>query len=161
MAVGSESEMLDGLAGVLGAAQQDDVASGRVLDGELVQSQALTAGLLDPGTSSGRESQGGNVEFRDGQQAVVIGDGADNGDRLVLVRLLSALGGDFAGNARERHWGSVDARHKQSLENDLVEVGVGAAFQSPIVSVPAFLFFLFPLGIVTYEQGSGRASPRA
>lgn len=56
MLVGSETEVLDSLAGVLGSSQQNNIASSGVSQSQLVQSQSLTTGLLDPGTGSGGES---------------------------------------------------------------------------------------------------------
>lgn len=127
--MGAHAEVLDGLTGVLGTSEQDDVAAGWVPQGELVEGQALTAGLLDPGAGSGCESQSGNVEFRHGQEAVVVRDGSDHSDGLVLVCLLCALGGDLAGDAGDGHWGAVDAGHEKSLEHNLVEVGVSSALK--------------------------------
>ena len=128
MLVGSHAEVLDSLTGVLGSSQQNNIASSWVLHGELVEGHALTASLLDPGTGSGCESQRGNVEFGDGQEAVVICDGSNDGDRLVLVGLLCALGADFADDAGDGHGRAVDAGHEKTLEHDLVEVGVGSAW---------------------------------
>lgn len=127
MLVGAHAEVLDGLAGVLGASEQDDVAAGGVPHGELVEGHALAAGLFDPGAGGGREPQGGDVELGHGHEAVVVGDGADHGDGLVLVRLLRALGADLAGDAGDGHGRAVDAGHEESLEHNLVEVGVGSA----------------------------------
>lgn len=44
----SQSEVLDGLAGVATTLDQDSLASGRRLKGELVEGYNLAAGLQDP-----------------------------------------------------------------------------------------------------------------
>jgi len=59
--VRTEAEVLDGLAGVLGSTEEEDVgASGRA-EGQLVECEALTAGLLDTGTSGGSEAKSSNA----------------------------------------------------------------------------------------------------
>lgn len=126
MLVGTESEMLDGLTGVLGTSDQDDIAAGRVSQSQLVQSQSLTTGLLDPGTSSGGESESSDVQLGDGQESVVVGDGTDDRNRLAFVCLLRTLALCLGHEAGDGDWGSVDARLEQSLEDNFVEVGVGA-----------------------------------
>ena len=118
--------MLDGLTSVLGTSQQDDIAASRVSQSQLVQSQSLTTGLLDPGTGSGGESESSDVQFGDSQESVVVGDGADDRNCLAFVCLLCALGLCLGDKSRDRHWWSVDARLEQSLEDNFVEVGVGA-----------------------------------
>src|SRR4051812_36900718 len=49
VAVGPEAEVLDSLAGVLGPAEQEGVGAGRGAHGELVDGEALAAGLEDAG----------------------------------------------------------------------------------------------------------------
>lgn len=65
-----------------------------------------------------------NGEFlRDFQQAVVVGDGAD--DDYDFIRwgdfLTSAAGGEH-GEPAEGEWGTVGAGHEEAAENDFVEV---------------------------------------
>jgi len=82
--VRTEAEVLDGLAGVLGSTEEEDVgASGRA-EGQLVECEALTAGLLNTGTSSSSEAKSGDAHFRDLVEAVVIGDGAYDRTDLAL-----------------------------------------------------------------------------
>jgi hypothetical protein len=82
--VRTEAEVLDGLAGVLGSTEEDDVgASGRA-EGQLVECEAFTAGFLDTGTSSGSEAESSDAHFRDLIKAVVIGHGADDRPDLAL-----------------------------------------------------------------------------
>lgn len=84
--------MLDGLTGVLGTSQQNHICTSGMSESQLVQSQGLSAGFLDPGAGGGGESEGSHMEFGDSEEAVVIGDGANNGDGLSFVCFLSALG---------------------------------------------------------------------
>jgi len=120
--VGAKAEVLEGLTGVLGATEEEGVGASGLLESELVESDGLAAGGLDAGTGSGGEAEGRNVDLGDGQETVVIGDGADNNDGLLLVAVL-----EVGGNARERDGRAVDAAHEEAAQDDLVEGRVGAA----------------------------------
>jgi hypothetical protein len=50
----------------------------------LIQSQSLTSGSNNASTGSGGESESGNTELGDGQEAVVIGDSANDDNSLVV-----------------------------------------------------------------------------
>lgn len=63
--VRAETEVLDCLASVLGAAQEDGVRAGRSTHGELVEGEALAAGFLDAGAGCAGEAQGGDGELGD------------------------------------------------------------------------------------------------
>ena len=120
--MGTEAEVLHGLASVLGTTQQQGVGTGRGTQSKLVQGQDLTTGLLDAGTSGGGEAQSSHRQLRDVQEAVVVGDGTDHNHGLALVSLTHV--GD---NAGKRNRGTVDARHEKATEDSLVEVGLRAA----------------------------------
>lgn len=124
MLVGTEAEVLDSLSGVLGAAEEQSVASGGGTEGKLIEGQNLTTGSQDAGTGGSGEAEGSNAELGNGQETVVIRDGADDHNGLV-VRLLGGVGR----NSRDRDRGPVDAGHKKAAENDLVERGVGSAYR--------------------------------
>lgn len=95
MLVGAEAEVLDGLTGVLGATEEDDVRASRGTEGQLVESQALTTGLLNASAGSGSEAKRSDGELRDLVEAVVIGDGANNCPDLSFRDLRVVLvGGD-------------------------------------------------------------------
>lgn len=128
--VGTEAEVLDGLASVLGATEKEGVGTGGLLKGELVEGDGLATGSLDASTGSGGEAEGSNRDLGDGQETVVIGDGTDNNDGLLLVAVL-----EVGGNARERDGGTVDAGHEQPAEHDLVEGRVSAAWGGARVSM--------------------------
>ncbi len=84
MLVWSEAEVLNSLSGVLGSSETERVASSRSSKGQLIQSQSLTSGSNNASTGSGGESESGNTELGDGQEAVVIGDSANDDNSLVV-----------------------------------------------------------------------------
>lgn len=120
--VGAHAEVLNGLTGVLGTAEQQGVAAGRGTQSELVQGEGLTTGGQDASAGSGGEAESSDAQLGDFEKTVVIGDGADNNDGLALL----ALG--LANNARDRDRGSVDTRHKEAAEDDLVERGLSTTW---------------------------------
>jgi hypothetical protein len=93
--VGPHTEMLDRLSCVLWSSEQNNVGTGWVLHRQLVDRHAAATGLLDPSTSGSGEAQRGDVQFWDGEEAVVVCDGADDADRLVGVGFLSGFAGDL------------------------------------------------------------------
>ena len=119
--------MLKCLTRVLGPSEQQRVRPGRCLQRQLVQSQALSSGLLDPGACGRSETERGDRQLRDGEETVVIRDRAHDDDRLSAVRLLRVRVRRQIGETRERDGRAVDARHEEAAQDDLVEVGVGTA----------------------------------
>lgn len=67
------------------------------------------------------------MEFRDGEKAVVIGDGADYDNGLVGVGGVIGAGAGDVDDARDGHGWAVDFGHEEAAENYFVEVRVGAA----------------------------------
>lgn len=126
--VGTEAEVLDGLASVLGATEKEGVGTSGLLESELVEGDGLATGSLDASTGSGGEAEGSNRDLGDGQETVVIGDGTDNNDGLLLVAL------EVGDNARDGHGGTVDAGHEQPAEHDLVEGRVSAAWARALLA---------------------------
>jgi hypothetical protein len=114
--VWSETKVLDCLSCVFGSSEKQGVASSRCFKSQLIQSQDLSTSSDDAGASCSGESESSNAELGNGQEAIVIGDCANNYNRLV-VGLLGCVGY----NARDGDRGPVDAGHKESAENDLVE----------------------------------------
>lgn len=159
----AHAEVLEGLTGVLGAAEEQGVGTGGLLEGELVQGDGLAAGSGDAGAGGGGEAHGGDLHLGDLEQAVVVGDGADNDNGLLLVAVL-----EVAGNARQGDGGAVDAGHKEAAQDNLVEGRVGTAWREwprqyrlNWTIAPCREAACGVLGEETYEPGSGRASPRA
>ena len=114
--VGTKAEMLDGFTSVLGTSQEQSVGSSWSPESQLVQSQSLTTGGNNASTGSGSETESRNTELGNCQESVIIGDGANNYDGLV-VRLLRGVRNDSG----DRDGRSVDAGHEKAAENDLVE----------------------------------------
>ena len=123
--------MLVGLAGRLLAAEEERVGAGGLAEGELVEGEALAAGLLDAGARGAGEAQGGDRQLGDLVEADVVGDGADDDDRVVGGDGLARLG-DLAGDARDRDRRAVRLAHVQAAEDDLVEARVGAAGEEAV-----------------------------
>lgn len=97
--------MLDSLARVALATEEDGVGAGGGTEGELVEGDSLTAGSDNAGTGSVREAEGGNRKLGDLDEALVVKDRADNdnGLRVVGVRATGLLD-----NARDRNGRTVD-----------------------------------------------------
>jgi hypothetical protein len=113
--VGAHAEVLESLTGVLGSTEQEGVASSGSTQSQLIQSQALTASGNDASTSGGGESHGSDCDLGDLEQTVVISDGTDNDNNLILL----VIADDLALDAGEGNGRSVDAGHKQATQNDL------------------------------------------
>jgi len=128
----THAEMLDRLSRILRSPQQHNIAAGRMLHGQLIQSQALTTSLFDPRAGGGGESESRDVQLGYNKETVVICDGADDGDGLVGVGLLCGLGGDFGGDTGDGHRRAVDAGHEEASEDDFVEVGVSSACKEAV-----------------------------
>jgi hypothetical protein len=88
----------------------------------LIQSQDLSSSSDNTGASSGGDTESSNAEFGDGQEAIVVGDGANNHNSALIV-----IAGFVRNNSGNRDWGSVDTGHEKSAEHDFVEGGSGSA----------------------------------
>ena len=123
---GLGGEVAVGLARLERPAEEHGVGAGRGLHGELVESEALAPGADDARARALGEAEGADAEGRDLDHAGVVGDGAHHNADLGL------LAGHVARDARQGHGGAVGARHVEALEDDLVELGVGAAGEEPV-----------------------------
>jgi len=123
---GTHTEMLDGLTGVLLTAEQDSVGTGGGTESKLIKGDDLTAGLQDAGLGGLGDAQASKGELGDLEETVVIGNGTNDDSGL------SILTGHVAGNTGNRHRGAVDARHKKTLQDDLVEGRVRAAGEEAV-----------------------------
>lgn len=97
----THAEVLEGLAGVLRATEQQGVGAGRSTESKLVESQSLTTGLLNASLGAPGEPQSGDAELGHLEQTVVVGDGSDNNDSLALVDI--GLVGRI-GELRDARW---------------------------------------------------------
>lgn len=125
--VRTEAEVLDRLASVLAATEEHSVAAGGGAHGELVEGKRLTASSLNARTSRVGEAERSNAELGHLEEALVVGDGADDDDSAELVAVKVALVAREVRKARNRHRGAVHLGHEQTAEDRLVEARVGAA----------------------------------
>lgn len=132
MGVWTETKVLDSLTGVLWTTEEESVGTSWRAHGELVNCEALTTSLGDPGTGGSGEAKSGDGDLWNLQKTVVVGDGTDKDDGLALVGLGRVWVGGGANNAGNGHWWAVDLGHHQSAQHDLVEVGVGAAGEESV-----------------------------
>mmetsp|Transcript_12780 Transcript_12780/g.35907 ORF Transcript_12780/g.35907 Transcript_12780/m.35907 type:complete len:205 (-) Transcript_12780:160-774(-) len=120
------AKVLDSLARVLGAAEQDAAGASGGLQSQLIESQALSAGLEDAGAGSLGELQGAHTQLGDLKHADIVRDGADQNCHLAILAL-HELGELAQGERRAVHLG-----HEHPLEDNLVEGAVSAPLQEPI-----------------------------
>lgn len=89
----------------------------RGLENQLVESHALATGGSNACSSGLGESEGGNVDLGDSQNALVVSDGANDDSGLALVGLLLVMLDQLG----ERQGRPVGARGDESSQNGLVE----------------------------------------
>lgn len=128
----AKAKVLDRLARVLGATEEQCVgASGRA-HGELVKCQAFSTSRGDACAGCCSETESGDCELGNLEQAVVIGDGGYDDDGLVLVLLGCVLVRSGCDNFGKGKWRSVDLAHHQSSQDDLVEVGIRSSSEESV-----------------------------
>jgi hypothetical protein len=142
--VGTEAEVLDGLAGVLGATEEEGVGTSGGADGDLINGEGLAAGLQDAGTGGGGEAESRNGDLGQLQETVVIGDGADlcllveirysgaasaayDDNGLALVSLAGVGVGSGGDDLGQGNRGTVDLGHHEPAQDGLVEGRIRAA----------------------------------
>lgn len=130
--VWTETKVLDSLTGVLWTAEEKSVGTSWRAHGELVDCEALTTGLGDPGTGGSGEAKSSDRDLWNLQKTVVVGDGTNKDDGLALVGLGRVCVGGGADDARNGHWWAVDLGHHQPAQHDLIEVGVSAAGEESV-----------------------------
>lgn len=118
--------MLDGLTGVLGAAEEHGVSAGGCAECQLIEGDNLTASLQDASASGFSHTQRADAELGDLKQADIVSDAAHQYCGLILLALHEVY---QLGEGERR---AVNLRHKQSLQNNLVEVAVCAAHKEAV-----------------------------
>ncbi len=116
--------MLNGLTAVLGATENKSVATGRSAKSKLIERNGFTTSGNNAGTGGSSESEGSDSHLGASEQAVVVGDGANNDNGALLAFLVDVR--DDAGQGDGR---AVDLGHKETSKNDLVERGIGSAWE--------------------------------
>lgn len=84
MLVGTETEVLESFSGVLWSAEEKGVASSWGTLSQLIQSQSLTTSCKNASTGGSGEAESSNAELWDGQETVVISDGTNDDNGLVV-----------------------------------------------------------------------------
>ena len=120
--------MSNGFTGIAGSLEEDGVLAGWGTLSQLVQGDDLTTGLEDSGTSSLGDGQSGDGQFGNVKQTHIVGDGANHNSDLFLSGLAAHLGSQSS----KRKWRAVDLAHKQTLEDDLVELAASSASQESV-----------------------------
>lgn len=126
MLVRTEAKVLDGLAAILGPTEDQGVAARRGSEGKLIERHGLAAGGDDASAGGGGESQGSDGDLGEGQEAVVVGDGANDDDGALLALLV-----DVGDDARQGDRRAVHLGHEEPAEDDLVEGRISAACMPP------------------------------
>lgn len=121
------AKVLDGLTGILGAAQQDAVGPLGRDQGELVKADALSTRGNDARASRVGKAQGANSELLGLDEASIVSDGANDDGNVGLL-----LASHVALHARQRHGRAVHSRHEKTLQNDAVKVAVHPASQEAV-----------------------------
>lgn len=115
--------MLHGLPTILTAPQQQTPGPLGRPHRQLIHRQTLAPGLQDARARRRREAQRRHGELGHGEQAGIVGDGADDDEGAGRVGRVGGVSGEFG----EGEGGAVDSGHVETVEEDAVEVAVGAA----------------------------------
>ena len=107
MGVRAHAKVLDGLARVLRATEKDGVGASRGTESELVESEALTAGLDDASAGGGGEAESADGHLGDLEKADIVGHAGNGGNCLALVGLGGGGLEDSTGNLGEGDPGGV------------------------------------------------------
>lgn len=126
---GSAAEMLASFASIAFSLDEDRVVAGWWHQSQLIECDHLTASLCDSLTSTFSDTESTDAELGNLQQTQVIGDGANDDCNVVLLGLTLLQQSD---DALERDNRLVNFAHKQTLQDDLVELLVRATVQEAI-----------------------------
>jgi hypothetical protein len=130
--VGTHTKVLNGLTRVLGTTDEDSVGTSGGTESQLIQGQDFTTGLQDTGLGGLGEVESSNGDLGEVQKTGVVGDGTNNDNSLVTL--------EIADNTRDGDGGTVDAGHKETLQHNLVEVGIGTTSQEAVKLFGLVLF---------------------
>ena len=121
----SKSKVLLGFTSLSGSLNKKSVFSARSTNGELVQSDDLSSSLQNSSTSGLGYFQSSESELGDLIKSSIISDSSEGDDDLSGVALLGEESGD-TGNRQGR---AESAGHKETLQNDVVELLAGSTSQ--------------------------------
>ena len=110
-------KVLDSLAGVPLAPEQNGIRAGGSAQSKLVEGETFAASRNDAFARGGGEAERGDGKLRDLREALVVKDGADDNDGLGVVRVGVAR---LLDDTRYRDWGTVDllpmSRHTEGRQ---------------------------------------------
>ena len=122
--VRTETKVLDGFTSVLGTTDENGVGTSGGTESQLIQGQTFTTCLQDTSLGSLGEVKGSNRKLGEFKKTGIVSDGTNDNNSLVILSIT-----DNAGNSDRR---TVDARHKETLQDDLVEFGICTAGKKTI-----------------------------
>lgn len=125
----SATEVTAGLTGVAFSLEKQRVVTSWSQQGELIESDDFTASLCNTLAGTFSHTQGADAQLWNGQETQIISHGSDNNGKVVFLGL-SLL--HQASNSLQRDDWLVDLRHKQSLQNDFVELLVCTAVEETV-----------------------------
>lgn len=128
--------MLDGLPSILAPPQQQTPGPLGASHRQLINRQTLPPGLQNPSAGSGGEAQRGHGELGHGEQARVVGDGADDDEGARGVGCVGGVAGEFG----EGEGRAVDPGHVETVQEDPVEVAVRAAWGGMVCQLWSVFF---------------------
>lgn len=114
--LGNAEEVLVHLTSMATPTKQYGVSAGGCTNGQLIEREALAAGLLNTGTRGGGEIHGADGHFGNVEEALIVEHLAHDDGRLLHALL------HVDGDSGEGHRGARGARHKQALEDDAIEL---------------------------------------
>jgi hypothetical protein len=126
--MGTHTEVLDGFTVVLGTTDKDGVGTSGGTESQLIEGDDFTTSLQDASLGSLGHMESGQRQLGQVQKTGVIGDGTDHDEGLVGNILL----GSVLGQARHSDRRTVNAGHKETLQDNLVEVSIGTASEETI-----------------------------
>eukprot|EP00045_Choanoeca_perplexa_P022937 m.11401 g.11401 ORF g.11401 m.11401 type:complete len:301 (+) comp9808_c0_seq1:119-1021(+) len=124
----SGTKVLDSLTGLARTLQQDSVLALGSTESKLIKGDALATGSQDTLASTFSEAQSANGQLWHFEDTNIISDGANDDSSLGLV----ALGRHVVHQLAQAQRRAVDTRHKQTLQHNLVERGIGTASQEAV-----------------------------
>jgi len=80
-----KTKVLHCLSSILWSPQQQRITPCRSSQSQLIQRKTLATRLFDPSSSRSGEAKGGDGDFGDGEEAVIVCDGTHNNDGLACV----------------------------------------------------------------------------
>lgn len=121
--------MLDGLASCSLSLHQNRVVTSWRSQSQLIECDDLSTSLSDALACTFSDAKSTDAQLGNLHQAQIIGDGTDNNRDIVLSGFASL---QQARHALQRDDWAMDAAHKQTLQDDLVELLMRSSIQETV-----------------------------